>query len=121
MRCILIVSVWSTHHVSIIASDNQNLRGELPSEVWALTTLRGIDFNFNEELKGQIAPEICNFSNLQRFTIGFAEFSGEIPACLNTLSNLRILFVSKPPENGSSVDYTFSSHRGFMVKLHNTN
>ena len=63
-------------------------------EFYQLKTLTWIDFNFNRILGGTLPDELCDLTQLQRLYIGFTDLRGNIPACINRLAKLEILFVS---------------------------
>ena len=66
--------------------DNQ-LRGEIPPELGSLGNLTRLYLS-NNELSGEIPPELGNFANLKRLDVGENELSGEIPPELGSLGNL---------------------------------
>ena len=66
--------------------DNQ-LRGEIPPELGSLGNLARLYLS-NNELSGEIPPELGNFANLKRLDLGENELSGEIPPELGSLGNL---------------------------------
>ena len=69
--------------------DNE-LIGEIPRELTALTNLQELDLRGNE-LSGEIPPELGDLTNLQVLSLGGNELSGEIPPELGRLASLERL------------------------------
>ena len=67
--------------------ENQ-LSGELPPELGNLSDLTELTLEGND-LTGEIPPELGNLSNLTKLWIEHNQFSGSIPPELGNLSNLR--------------------------------
>jgi len=115
---------------SIVLEDN-NLHGEIPPELAALSSLRVLLLNFNEltgpipgelsdldelrtielisnSLSGSLPPELGLMSNLQDFAVYENELTGSIPPSIGQMKNVRWFSVSRnrltgsiPPELGS--------------------
>jgi Leucine-rich repeat (LRR) protein len=77
--------------------DNQ-LYGEIPPEIGNLTNLEYLDLGSNE-LTGSIPSEIGTLTNLTYLNLGNNDLSGEIPPEIGNLNNLLIL---KLNDNGLS-------------------
>ena len=67
------------------------MNGKLPSELTALTTLRVVDFNFNDNIGGNIPPDIGKLSLLSRLALLDNVLTGPIPESICTLSFLETL------------------------------
>ena len=72
--------------------DNQ-LTGEIPPELGGLSNLTGLTL-YNNQLTGEIPPELGGLSNLTSLTLGGNQLTGEIPPELGRLSNLTWLWLS---------------------------
>ena len=73
-------------------SDNQ-LTGEIPPELGGLSNLEWLLLSGNR-LTGEIPPELGGLSNLRELYLSFNQLTGEIPPELGGLSNLRELYLS---------------------------
>ena len=69
--------------------DNQ-LSGELPPELGNLTSLKGLDLRDNQ-LSGEIPSELGNLTSLDGLNLGENRLTGEIPPELGRLTNLESL------------------------------
>ena len=72
-------------------SDNQ-LTGEIPTELANLSNLQSLDLGGNQ-LTGEIPAELGNLSNLERLFLGGNRIGGGIPAKLGNLTNLTELWL----------------------------
>ena len=93
-----------------------NWVSEAPLDEWYSVTVDGngrvIELSlFENQLSGEIPPELGNLSNLQGLYFSGKQLSGEIPSELGSLSNLLNLYLSGnqlsgeiPPELGSLSD-----------------
>lgn len=86
------VTVADGHVTSIDLSDNQ-LAGQIPPELGNLTELQWLGLH-NNRLTGQIPPELGNLANLQYLRLGNNQLTGPIPSELANLSNLQYLYLS---------------------------
>ena len=65
--------------MNVLALVNNQLSGEIPSEIWTLTNLEVLNLPGNE-FTGSIPPEIGNMTNLFHLDLSSNELSGEIPS-----------------------------------------
>ena len=91
--------------------ENQ-LSGEIPSELGSLTNLETLRLHANQ-LSGEIPSELGSLANLKRLDLWANRLSGSIPRELSRLTNLETLFLSSnnlsgeiPSELGSLSDLT---------------
>ena len=66
---------------------SNELSGEIPPELGALTNLQWLNLGANE-LSGEIPPELGGLTNLRELSLVSNELSGEIPPELGDLTNL---------------------------------
>ncbi len=76
-------------HLQVLLYDN-NLTGEIPSEIFDLENLYILDLDFNE-IGGTIPSNIGNCPNLENLYLGYNNLTGGIPESIGNLSNLRTL------------------------------
>ena len=81
--------------------------GEVPSELGGLSNLHTLSL-YDNNLTGEIPPQLGSLSNLQGLDLGDNDLTGEIPAELGSLSNLYTLSLHDndltgeiPPELGN--------------------
>lgn len=107
------VSTDSTGHVTMLALQENDLIGTIPSELGDLDNLQTLWLDGNE-LSGGIPRELGSLDYLVRLSLHRNRLSGEIPGELGRLGNLRRLFLSNnrlvgpiPPELGQlgSLEY----------------
>ena len=80
--------------VELNLPDN-NLSGNIPPQIGQLTNLHALNLEFNQ-LGGNIPPELGSLSNLESLSLaGNSQLSGTIPPELGDLTNLRILALSR--------------------------
>ena len=117
------VTVNENGRVAILTLPNNNLVGELPSEIGQLTELVEIFFDENElsgiipedlytiptleniilsdnSLTGNLSDNICQLDNLNEIRLSDNQLSGEIPACLGDFTNLLIINLSNNQFSG---------------------
>jgi len=80
----------SAQDVFVLNIDNQNLKGQIPSEITALNELRVIKLEENK-LEGTIPVNIGDMKNLIAIDLNSNKMSGTIPDSLYTLTNLQQL------------------------------
>ena len=71
--------------VTGLALRDNELSGEIPPELGSLTNLNELDLSSNE-LTGEIPQELGSLTNLKVFNLGANQLTGEIPAELETSS-----------------------------------
>ena len=76
----------------LFLGDNQ-LTGEIPSELGSLVNLRSL-FLGDNQLTGEIPSELGNLANLERLRLFNNQLTGEIPGELGRLTNLTLLYLS---------------------------
>lgn len=101
------VTTDGSGRVTHLYLEDNNLSGQIPSELGDLRELRDLRLNFNE-LTGDIPSEFGNLSELQSLLLHDNDLSGSIPARLGGLSNLEYLDIGQnkltgdiPPELGN--------------------
>ena len=93
--------------------DENNLEGEMPSEIAHLTKLESLSLSYND-LSGSMPPEIGNLTKLERLILNSNDLSGSIPPELGNLTKLRSLHLdcnglsgSIPPELGNLTELEY--------------
>ena len=101
------VTIDSNGRVTDLDLFENQLSGEIPSELGSLASLTLLGLGFNE-LSGEIPPELGNLVSLKELFLGENELSGEIPPELGGLVSLTALFLQEnelsgelPPELGN--------------------
>ena len=79
---------------------NNELRGAVPAELGNLTILKEL-YLYNNRLSGSIPPELGNLINLTQLSLSSSQLRGEIPAELGNLTNLTDLYLSGNQLSGS--------------------
>ena len=74
--------------VVVLSLSNNQLSGEIPPELGGLSILAYLNLNGNQ-LGGEIPPELGGLANLVNLYLGANHLSGEIPPELGGLSNLE--------------------------------
>ncbi len=77
--------------IELNLSENE-LSGEIPPELGSLSNLQHL-FLFRNELSGEIPPELGNLANLEGLYLSDNQLSGEIPPELGSLASLRLLAI----------------------------
>lgn len=75
-----------------LSLQENNLKGELPPELANLSSLDSLNLSGNQ-LSGPIPPELANLSELGILNLSFSGLSGSIPSELGNLSALRALLL----------------------------
>ena len=78
--------------VAVLALAGNNLAGEIPHGIGALTALERLYLE-NNDLAGEIPGELGNLADLEFLALGRNRLSGEVSAGLARLSNLRSLWI----------------------------
>ena len=69
---------------------DNDLRGEIPPELGSLSNLQTLDIGSNR-LSGEIPSELANLTDLRYLSTWNNDLSGEIPSWFGGLTNLRVL------------------------------
>ncbi|XP_027152045.1 probable LRR receptor-like serine/threonine-protein kinase At3g47570 [Coffea eugenioides] len=80
--------------LQILSLSYNNLAGNIPKEIWNLTTLWGLALGEND-IQGQIPAEIGNNTNLEVLGIEDANLTGVIPREIGNLHKLEVLYLGK--------------------------
>ena len=86
------IDVDSAGRVTRIAMRDNNLRGEIPPEIQYFPYLRVLRLDYNE-IEGEIPPEIGLLTELRRMDIDGNPFSGGIPPEIGSLEKLEVLWL----------------------------
>ncbi|MXW66480.1 MAG: hypothetical protein F4Z72_05675 [Gemmatimonadales bacterium] len=86
------IAVDSAGRVTQIAMRDNNLRGEIPPEIQYFPYLRRLRLDYNQ-LEGEVPPEIGKLTELRRMDIDGNNFTGPIPPELGNLVNLDTLWM----------------------------
>lgn len=86
------IAVDSAGRVTQIAMRDNNLQGEIPPEIQYFPYLRRLRLDYNE-LEGEVPPEIGALTELRRMDIDGNNFTGPIPPELGNLVNLDTLWM----------------------------
>ncbi len=101
--------------VELNLADN-NLRGNIPPEISLLTNLKTLNLEFNH-LSGSIPPELGDLSKLEfMFLNGNSGLNGSIPPEIGDLTSLRGLILSSF-EGGTQLSGQIPSELGNLRKL----
>ena len=108
------VTVNSNGRVTALSLSNNNLSGQIPPELGNLTYLQTLDLS-NNDLFGDIPSELANLSNLTTLYLGGNSFGGCVPKGLRDITNNDIHSGVGLPD----CDATQSSpDRSALVELH---
>ena len=88
------VRVNSQGNVTQLLLADNNLTGQMPSELGSLSSLQALGLGGNQ-LTGEIPTELGSLSNLQSLSLWGNQLTGEIPGWLGSLSNLRSLILGR--------------------------
>ena len=94
------VTVDTNGRVTRLDLRNNDLTGEIPPELGALASLEHVLFGRNE-LRGRIPAEFGSLVKLRTLDLGFNRLMGPIPAELGSLSRLESLFLDHNELTGS--------------------
>ncbi len=83
----------------MLGFNDNNLSGEIPTEISNLTELTSIDFR-NNQLEGEILPKIADLIKLEMVALSNNQFSGTIVPELSNLTNLEIFSISSNDMEG---------------------
>ena len=93
------VTIDSNGRVTDLDLFENQLSGEIPSELGSLASLTLLGLGFNE-LSGEIPPELGGLVSLTALFLQENELSGEIPPELGNLANLKVLYLAGNQLNG---------------------
>ncbi|XP_014511924.1 probable LRR receptor-like serine/threonine-protein kinase At4g36180 isoform X1 [Vigna radiata var. radiata] len=102
--------------MNVIDLSNNNLYGNVPSDVYMLTGLQSLNLSHNH-LIGTISEEIVNLKSLESIDLSRNNFSGQIPSSMSNLHYLEVLnfsfnnFMGKIP-SGTQLGFTELSYIG---------
>ncbi|MCD7455781.1 hypothetical protein HAX54_029565 [Datura stramonium] len=77
--------------ITLVFQDN-NLMGNIPPEIGELKQLQGL-YLTNNKLQGHIPEVVCHLSNLVELSVSANELNGVIPECIGNLSMLQNLWL----------------------------
>ena len=98
------VTLWGVTY-SVAETDNLDLNdnqltGEIPPEIGNLTNLTYL-YLHNNQLTGSIPPEIGNLTNLEGLYLDNNQITGSIPPEIGNLTNLKYLKINNNQITGS--------------------
>ncbi|KAL0009611.1 hypothetical protein SO802_011113 [Lithocarpus litseifolius] len=73
---------------------NNNFKGEIPTSIEELRSLKGLNFSHNN-LTGRVPPSLGNLTNLEWLDLSSNKLEGEIPVQLVDLTSLAFLNLSE--------------------------
>ena len=91
---------YSITNTTSLVRINEELTGEIPSEIGQLTNLVTLKLQYNE-LTGSIPPEIGNLTSLVKLDIRYNNLSGSIPTEVWSLISLKELRIQKNQFSGT--------------------
>jgi hypothetical protein len=91
---------FPTAHVTYLNLRENQLGGNIPSELGHLSDLETLRLDFNQ-LSGNIPPELGRLSKLQMLSLNHNQLSGGVPPELGNLSDLQELFINHNQLSGS--------------------
>jgi Leucine-rich repeat (LRR) protein len=91
-RGVIVDNIEQEDHVINITFYNNNLTGNIPPEIGDFSKLDYLFLNHND-ISGEIPKEIGNLNSLKNLYLGWNELEGTIPAELFNLTNLSSLFL----------------------------
>ncbi|CAN8314924.1 unnamed protein product [Cochlearia groenlandica] len=71
-------------------SNNNNISGSLPSDLWSLNTLKNLNLSYNN-ISCSLSSNVGNFGQLESLDMSHNSFYGEIPEAVDSLVSLRVL------------------------------
>ena len=93
------VEIDDNGRVTELALYENELSGEIPPELGSLANLVKLELSKNE-LSGEIPPELGSLANLERLYLWGNQLSGEIPPELGSLSFLERLYLGENELSG---------------------
>mmetsp|Transcript_53688 Transcript_53688/g.160735 ORF Transcript_53688/g.160735 Transcript_53688/m.160735 type:complete len:556 (-) Transcript_53688:134-1801(-) len=98
---------------TLLATFNNNIVGELPTEIGHLTHLRKLDLSFNS-FEGSIPKEIGKLDLLQVLILEENNFTGQIPSEMNKLVSLKYLSIGNQGTNSGQLTGPLPSFEDLM-------
>ncbi|CAL9164965.1 phytosulfokine receptor 1-like [Musa acuminata AAA Group] len=90
-----------------LSVDSNDISGNLPNDLFALSSLRILYLQENQ-LSGWLSSRIGNLSNLEQLDLSFNSFSGDIPNSFSSLRNLKYLSLQSNSFSGQ-MPYSLSN------------
>ena len=84
---------YSIENTTTLSLQDNQLTGEIPPEIGSLTNLTHLYLQDNE-LTGEIPPEIGNLTHLTGLLLYDNQLTGTIPTEIGNLTNLEVLYLS---------------------------
>ena len=84
---------YSIENTTTLSLQDNQLTGEIPPEIGSLTNLTHLYLQ-NNELTGEIPPEIGNLTHLTGLLLYDNQLTGTIPTEIGNLTNLEVLYLS---------------------------
>ncbi|KAL6551610.1 LRR receptor-like serine/threonine-protein kinase rpk2 [Orobanche gracilis] len=114
----LSTSVAKLSEIKILSLPFNELRGEVPVEIWGMEKLEVLDLEGNL-ISGSLPTRFNGLKNLKVLNLGFNEILGEIPSSLLNCAGLQILNLAGNQVNGSIPGYLggFGDLRGLYVSF----
>ncbi|KAJ0100605.1 hypothetical protein Patl1_20862 [Pistacia atlantica] len=107
IKCVCSFNNNSLCRITALKVYSQDVSGEIPDELWTLTSLTNLNLGLNF-LTGPLSPSIANLTAMQYMDLGINSLSGELPKELGLLSELIVLGIGTnnfsgplPPELGN--------------------
>jgi hypothetical protein len=89
-----------TAHITYLNMHENQLVGNIPPELGNLAHLETLNLDFNQ-LSGNIPPELGYLSKLQRLSLNYNQLSGNVPPELGNLSDVQEFFINHNQLSGS--------------------
>ena len=102
------VSTNESGQVTRLSLYNNDLSGQIPPELGQLENLKGL-WLYNNKLSGQIPPELGQLQNLIGLRLWDNDLSGQIPVELSKLTNLEYLGLEGNPGLSAPSDPAFQA------------
>ena len=84
---------YSIENTTTLSLQDNQLTGEIPPEIGSLTNLTHLSLQDNQ-LTGEIPPEIGNLTHLTGLLLYDNQLTGTIPTEIGNLTNLEVLYLS---------------------------
>ncbi|KAM3394589.1 hypothetical protein P3S68_003591 [Capsicum galapagoense] len=97
------------HQLQVLLLRNSSFTGSLPSSIFNITNLEGLDLTFNS-LEDQIPKEIGSFINLRYLSLAGNNLICSIPKSISNASRLEILYLSYNFLQGNILEWIGNLH-----------